>query len=121
MAESDPNHTLREAGRSRGPRALIESAENFGSVRYFPSAKRPSVVRTKSFRSNKLVWLLRGCLALSLIPLSLAIYGTVTGTAVLKSAKIERSKNPIQYWLLLALEYGLFALLVIIAISNISS
>jgi hypothetical protein len=58
------------------------------------------------------------CLALSLIPLSLALYGTVTGTAVFKSAKIERAKNPVQYWLLLAFEYGLFAWLVIMAISN---
>jgi len=61
------------------------------------------------------------CLALSLIPLSLAIYGTVTGTAVMKTSKIERAKNPVQYWLMLAIEYGLFALLVIIAISNISN
>jgi hypothetical protein len=41
--------------------------------------------------------------AISLIPLGLAIYGTVTGTAVIKSSKIERAKNPIQYWLLLGL------------------
>lgn len=58
------------------------------------------------------------CLALSLIPLSLALYGTVTGTAVLKSSRVERAKNPVQYWALLALEYGVFAWLVIIAISH---
>jgi hypothetical protein len=57
-------------------------------------------------------------LAVSLIPLSLAVYGTVTGTAVMKSARIERAKNPVQYWLLLAFEYGLFAWLLIMAISN---
>jgi len=57
-------------------------------------------------------------LALSLIPLSLAIYGTVTGTAVMKSSRLERAKNPIQYWLMLAFEYGLFAWLFITAISN---
>ena len=61
------------------------------------------------------------CLAISLVPLSLAIYGTVTGNAVLKSTRIERAKNPIQYWLLLAFEYGLFVLLVIFAISNFSN
>jgi hypothetical protein len=58
------------------------------------------------------------CLALSLIPLSLAIYGTVTGTAVMKSSKVERAKNPIEYWLVLAFEYGLFAWLFITAISS---
>jgi hypothetical protein len=58
------------------------------------------------------------CLALSLIPLSLAIYGTVTGTAVMKRSKAERAKNPIEYWLVLAFEYGLFAWLFITAISN---
>jgi hypothetical protein len=57
-------------------------------------------------------------LALSLIPVSLALYGTVTGTAVVKSAKVERAKNPVGYWSLLAFEYGLFAWLLIIAISN---
>ena len=57
-------------------------------------------------------------LALSLIPLSLAVYGTVTGTAVMKKSRIERSKNPVQYWFLLAFEYGLFAWLLITAISN---
>jgi hypothetical protein len=57
-------------------------------------------------------------LALSLIPLSLAIYGTVTGTAVIKSSKVNRSSDPIEYWVVLAFEYGLFAWLVIIAISN---
>jgi hypothetical protein len=55
---------------------------------------------------------------LSLIPLSLALYGTVTGTAVLKSSRVERAKNPIQYWFLLAFEYGLFVLLIVLAISN---
>jgi hypothetical protein len=57
-------------------------------------------------------------LALSLIPLSLAVYGTVTGTAVMKSSRVKRTKNPVQYWLTLAFEYGLFAWLFIIAISN---
>jgi hypothetical protein len=58
------------------------------------------------------------CLALSLIPLSLALYGTITGTAVIKSSRIERARNPVQYWLMLALEYGLFAWLLYIAIAN---
>jgi hypothetical protein len=57
-------------------------------------------------------------LALSLIPLGLAIYGTVTGTAVIKSSRVDRSKNPVQYWFLLAFEYGLAAFLVTLAISN---
>ena len=57
-------------------------------------------------------------LALSVIPLSLAIYGTVTGTAVVKSAKYERAKSPFGYWFTLAFEYGLFAWLFITAISN---
>lgn len=47
-------------------------------------------------------------LALSLIPLSLAMYGTVTGTAVLKSFKADRYKEPVSYWSTLAFEYGLF-------------
>lgn len=47
-------------------------------------------------------------LAISLIPLSLAIYGTVSGTAVFKMSKVERTKDPVQYWLMLAFEYGLF-------------
>jgi hypothetical protein len=57
-------------------------------------------------------------LAISLIPLSLALYGTVTGTAVIKQSRVERAKNPIQYWFLLAFEYGLFVLFLIVAISN---
>jgi len=51
------------------------------------------------------------CLALSLIPLSLAMYGTFTGTAVLKWGKVHRSENPFRYWLWLAIEYALFAVL----------
>lgn len=47
-------------------------------------------------------------LALSLIPLSLALYGTVTGKAVFKRFKSDRSKQPFDYWLTLAFEYGLF-------------
>ena len=57
-------------------------------------------------------------LAISLIPLSLALYGTVTGTAVFKSSKVERTKNPVEYWFLLAFEYGFFAWLFITAISK---
>lgn len=57
-------------------------------------------------------------LSLSLIPLSLAIYGTVTGTAVIKRGKYDRTESPFGYWFTLAFEYGLFALLVITAISN---
>jgi len=57
-------------------------------------------------------------LAASLIPLSLALYGTITGTAVMKTSRVERAKNPIQYWLMLGFEYGLFAWLYLIAISN---
>jgi len=57
-------------------------------------------------------------LALSLIPLSLAIFGTVTGTAVMKDSRVERSKKPLQYWFLLTLEYGLFVWLFITAISR---
>jgi hypothetical protein len=63
---------------------------------------------------NHPVW----ALALSLIPLSLAIYGTATGTAVMKRSRIERAKNPVQYWLMLAFEYGLFAWLLFTAVSN---
>ena len=51
-------------------------------------------------------------LALSLLPLSLAIYGTVTGTAVMRLSRVERAKNPLHYWVLLAFEYGLFCLAV---------
>ncbi len=57
-------------------------------------------------------------LALSVIPLSLAIYGTVTGRAVIKREKYERSTEPFGYWFTLAFEYGLFAWLFITAISN---
>jgi hypothetical protein len=57
-------------------------------------------------------------LTISLIPLSLAIYGTVTGTAVIKSAKYERARSPFGYWFTLAVEYGLFAWLFFTAISN---
>jgi hypothetical protein len=49
------------------------------------------------------------CLALSLIPLSHAIYGTITATAVFKSSKTDRVKSPFSYWFTLAFEYGLFA------------
>ena len=63
---------------------------------------------------NQLFW----DLASSLIPLSLAIYGTVIGTAVIRSSRIERAKDPIGYWLLLTLEYGAFVWLFITAISN---
>ena len=55
---------------------------------------------------------------LSLIPLSLALYGTVTGTAVLKRSREERAKDPVRYWFLLAFEYGIFVLLIALAISN---
>ena len=47
-------------------------------------------------------------LAISLIPLSLAIYGTVTGKALFKRFTSDRSKEPFDYWLTLAFEYGLF-------------
>ena len=57
-------------------------------------------------------------LLLSMIPLSLAIYGTVTGTVVLKHSKVARAKNPIAYWLTLAFEYGLSAWLLITAVSK---
>jgi hypothetical protein len=52
------------------------------------------------------------CLTLSLIPLSLAIYGTVTGTALFKRWRTDRSKEPFEYWLTLAFEYGLFVWLI---------
>jgi hypothetical protein len=58
------------------------------------------------------------CFTLSLIPLSLAVYGTVTGTAVLKSSRVERAKNPIDHWLILAFEYGILIWLFITAISS---
>jgi hypothetical protein len=45
-------------------------------------------------------------LALSLIPLSLAVYVTVTGTAMFKSEKSNRSTEPFNYWFTLAFEYG---------------
>ena len=57
-------------------------------------------------------------LLLSLIPLSLAVYGTVTGMAVLKHSKVSRATNPIEYWLTLAFEYGLFAWLLLTAVSK---
>jgi hypothetical protein len=53
-----------------------------------------------------------GFLLISLIPLSLAIYGTVTGTAVIKNSKVYRAKNPFQYWFVLAVEYAMFAFLI---------
>jgi hypothetical protein len=43
-------------------------------------------------------------------PLSLAIYGTDTGTAVMKSSRVEWAKNPFEYWLLLALELSTIVL-----------
>ena len=46
------------------------------------------------------------CLGLAMVPLGLAIYGTTTGIAVLRSAKVYRAKNPFQYWLLLVFEYA---------------
>jgi hypothetical protein len=58
------------------------------------------------------------CFFLSLIPLCLAIYGTVTGTAVIKRSSVDRAKNPIQYCFVLAFVYGLFAWLFNTAISN---
>ena len=36
----------------------------------------------------------------------------------MKNSKVDRSKNPVQYWFLLAFEYGLAAFLVSLAISN---
>lgn len=48
-------------------------------------------------------------LALSLIPFSLALCGTITGTAVFKTSRADRSKHPFEYWLILAFEYGFFA------------
>jgi hypothetical protein len=57
-------------------------------------------------------------MVISLLPLGLAIYGTVTGTAIVKSSKVERAKNPAQYWLALALEYGLFVEIVILTFAN---
>lgn len=59
-------------------------------------------------------------LALSLIPLSLAIYGTITGTAVLRSSRSDRVKDPFFYWFTLAFEYGLFAWLFSLFILGIS-
>jgi hypothetical protein len=61
------------------------------------------------------------CVALSLIPLALAIYGTLTETAVFKNTKIERAKNPFQYWAVLAFEYVLFAWLFSLFITGISN
>jgi hypothetical protein len=58
-------------------------------------------------------------LALSLIPLSLAIYGTVTGKAVLKSSRYDHSKQPFGYWLTLAFEYGLFVWLLSLFIRGV--
>jgi len=52
------------------------------------------------------------CLCLAMIPLGLALYGTITGTAVLRSARIERAKNPMQYWLMLLVEYAGAAILI---------
>jgi hypothetical protein len=58
------------------------------------------------------------CVAVSLIPLSLAIYGTVTGTAVFRNSRRERKNRPFDYWFILAFEYGLFIWLLFMAISK---
>lgn len=50
-----------------------------------------------------------------MIPLGLAVYGTATGKAVFKSMKVYRAKNPLGYWLLLALEYAIAAYLISLA------
>lgn len=47
-------------------------------------------------------------IGVSLIPLSLAIYGTVTGTAVFRSFRTERTKDPFGYWFVIISEYGFF-------------
>jgi hypothetical protein len=70
-------------------------------------------MRNDNIRNHPLL-----CLVLSLIPLSLAIYGTATGKAVFKNSRVERATNPIEYWLVLAFEFGLFAWLFITAVSN---
>jgi hypothetical protein len=49
------------------------------------------------------------CLALSLIPLSLSLYGVITGVAVFKSSRVDHAKQPVTYWLTIAFECGLFA------------
>jgi hypothetical protein len=48
------------------------------------------------------------CLALSLIPLSLSLYGILTGTAVFKSSRWNHGEEPIGFWFTIAFECGLF-------------
>jgi len=51
------------------------------------------------------------CLALSLIPFSLSLYGILTGTAVFKNSRIHHAKEPFQYWLTIAFECAFFVYL----------
>jgi hypothetical protein len=60
------------------------------------------------------------CLALSLILLSHAIYGTITGTVVSRGSRVDRVKNPVSYWLMLAFECGVFAWLFSLFVLGIS-
>jgi hypothetical protein len=62
-----------------------------------------------------------GLLALSLITLFAAIYGTVTGRVWLRSDTYSRAKNPEYYWFALAFYYFVSALLIGTAISSISN
>jgi hypothetical protein len=62
-------------------------------------------------------------LALSLFPLSSAIYGTVTGRVSLtgQAKTWSRADDPVYFWFALACQYGIFVFLVVTAIAAISN
>ena len=60
-------------------------------------------------------------LALSMIPLSLAIYGTATGRVWLRAVTYTRAKDGFYYWFALAVYYGASAWLIVTAIAAISN
>jgi hypothetical protein len=50
--------------------------------------------------------------------LFLALYGTATGKAVGKGGRVDRAKNPFEYWFVIALQYGLAVFLFCLFISS---
>ncbi len=60
-------------------------------------------------------------LALSLILLSLAIYGTVTGRVWLRVMTYSRAKDPFYYWFAIAFYYGASMWLIVTAIAAVSN
>jgi hypothetical protein len=59
------------------------------------------------------------CVLLSLIPLSLSLYGIITGKAVLQSSSWDHAKEPFGYWLTIAFECGFFAWLFVLFVLGI--